>query len=95
MINIKNIDNNEYFKWCLARCLNPADHHPARIKKANKDFTKRLDFKDIRFTIKTRDIHKIQKRIPSGLVFLVVKIRKKIQSIYQKNVMKKSMLIYY
>ena len=30
------------------RYLNPANHHPARITKADKDFAKKLDFKDIK-----------------------------------------------
>ena len=47
LINIQNTDDNECFKWCLIRYLNPIDHHPARITKVNKDFAKRLDFKDI------------------------------------------------
>ena len=38
--------------------LNPADHHPARITKADKDFVKMLGFKDIKFPVKIRDIHK-------------------------------------
>ena len=29
LINIQNTDDNEYFKWCLVRYLNPVDHHPA------------------------------------------------------------------
>ena len=37
-INIQNIDDNECFKWSIVRFLNPANHHPARIAKADKDF---------------------------------------------------------
>ena len=59
MINIQNINDNEYFKFCLVRYLNPADHNSRRITKANKDFAKKLDFKDIMFPVKIRDIHKI------------------------------------
>ena len=61
------------------------DHHPARITIAEKDFTKKLDFKDIKFAVKVRDIHKIKERIPSELVLLIMKIRKNIQCMYQKN----------
>ena len=43
LINIQNIDDNECFQWCLLRYLNPADYYPRRIKKADKDFAKRLD----------------------------------------------------
>ena len=42
LINIQNTDDNECFKWCLVRYLNPALHNPARITKADKDFTKKL-----------------------------------------------------
>ena len=38
LINIKYINGNECFKLCLVRYLNPADVHPGRITKADKDF---------------------------------------------------------
>ena len=79
LINIQNIDNECFI---LFRYLNPADHHSARITKADKDFPKKLDFKDIKFPFKIRDIRK--KRIPLALVFLVMKIRKNIQFMYQQ-----------
>ena len=74
MINIQNIDDNECFKRSLVRYLNPANHHPAGITKAERDFAKRLYLiKDIKFLVKIRDIHKIEN---SALVFLVVCIKK-------------------
>ena len=36
----------------------PADHNPWRITKADKDFAKRLDFKDIKLPVKISDIEK-------------------------------------
>ena len=54
LINIQNTNDNEYFKWCLVWYLNPADCNPARITKADKDFAKKHDFKDITFPIKMR-----------------------------------------
>ena len=81
LINIQNTDDNECFKWFLVRYLNPADHNPRRITKADKDFTNRLDFKDTKFPVKARDINKIEKK-------------NNIQSMYQNNVAKKNMLIY-
>ena len=52
--------------------------------KADKDFAEKLDFKDIKFPVTIRDIHKIEKkkRILLELVFLVIKIKKNIQSMY-------------
>ena len=58
LINIQNTEGNECFKLCLVRYLNSADHNPARFTKADKGFVKRLNFKDIKFPVKTRDIHK-------------------------------------
>ena len=58
LINIQNIHDNECFKCSIVRYLNSANHHPARITKADEDFLKNLDFKDIKFTFKIRDIHR-------------------------------------
>ena len=49
-------------KWCLVRYLIPADRNPARITKADRIFAKKVDFKDIKFPIKVRDIYKIEKK---------------------------------
>ena len=51
LINIQNIDDNECFKWCSVRYLHPTDRNPAIITKADKDFSKRLDFKDVKFPV--------------------------------------------
>ena len=67
LINIQNTDDNECFKWCLVRYLNPADHNPRRITKADNDFATRLDFKDIKFPVKTRDIHELEKKNSIGI----------------------------
>ena len=64
LINIQNIDDNECFKWSLVRYLHPADHNRKRITKADKDFNKKFVFKDIKFPVKVRDIHKIEKKNP-------------------------------
>ena len=62
MINIQNIDDNEYFQWSIVGYLNPSDRNLARITKADKEFTKKIDFKDIKASLNIRDIHKIEKR---------------------------------
>ena len=45
----------------------PADHNPRRITKSDKDFAKRLGLKDIKFTVKIRDGHKIEKKNSIGI----------------------------
>ena len=67
MINIQNIDDDEFFKWSIVRYLNLTDHNPRRITKAEKDIAKKLDFKDIKFPLKVRDIHKIEKKNSIGI----------------------------
>ena len=62
LINIQNIDDNECFRLCLVRYVNPANHHPARISKADKNFAKKLDFKVF------KDIRKIEKNNSIGII---------------------------
>ena len=45
LINIRNFDDNECFKWSLVRYVNPADRNPARIAKADKFPVKIWDIK--------------------------------------------------
>ena len=50
-----------------------------KITKIDKDFAEKLDFKDVKFPVKVRDIQKIErKKIQSALAALVMKIRKNI-----------------
>ena len=65
--NVKNTDDNECFKWCLVRYLNPADHNPRRVTKADKDFVKRYDFKDIKLPVKIRDINQLESKNSTGI----------------------------
>ena len=88
------MDDNECFKWYIVRYFHPAIRNPARTTKADKDFAQKFNFKEIEFSIKARDVNKIEKKNSSALVLLVMKIKKNIQSMY-KNVVNASMLIYY
>ena len=71
-----------------------------KIQKESERLTNKMEknwiFKDIKFPVKVRDIHKIKfkEKIPLA-VFLVTKIRKNIESMCQKNVLKVNILIYY
>ena len=66
-----------------------------KIIKPAKYFAKRCDFKDIKFPVKTRGIYKIENKSPSASAFLVMALRKNIQFMYHKNLVKKNMLTYY
>ena len=67
LINIQNIDDNEFFKWSLVKYLNPADRNWARVIKADKEFAKTFLLKNISFLVKIRDIHKIEKKNSIGI----------------------------
>ena len=83
LINVKNSDDNECFKLCLVRYLNSADHNARTIIKADKNFELDLVSKILKFSVKIRDIPKIEKRNFIGISVLVMKIRKIILSMYQ------------
>ena len=67
MINIQNIDDNEYFKWCLVKYLYPKDLEPARIRKLTRLFRDEIDFGDIKFPVKIKDIRQIKKKHKIGI----------------------------
>ena len=61
LISIKNQDN-ECFRWCHIRMVNPMDKHPERIKKEDKEMIEKLDYSGIEFPISKRDYNKIEKK---------------------------------
>ena len=85
MINIQNIDDNECFRWNLVRYLNPVDRNLARITKADKEFTKKLDFKGIKFPVKIRDIYNIEKNNSIGISVFSYEYKEKYQIYVSKK----------
>ena len=61
------MDDNECFKWYIVRYFHPAIRNPARITKADKDFAQKFNFKEIEFSIKARDVNKIEKKNSIGI----------------------------
>ena len=61
LINIKNEDN-ECFRWCHIRHLNPQDNNPQRIKKADKVYVDQLNYNGIKFPVTTKKYNKIEKQ---------------------------------
>ena len=55
LINIKNKDN-ECFRWCHIRHLNPQKKDPRRIKKGDKQFIGGLDYKGIDFPVSKKTV---------------------------------------
>ena len=61
LINMKNNDN-ECFRWCHIRYLNPQDKYPQRIKKSDRKYVDKLNYNDIEFPIATKHYNKIEKQ---------------------------------
>ena len=61
LINMKNEDN-ECFRWCHIRHLNPQDIHPERIKKSDKEYINKLDYSGIEFPVTIKQYNKIEKQ---------------------------------
>ena len=59
LINLKNKDN-ECFRWCHIRHLNPRNDNPQRIKKTDKSFVKKLNYQGIEFPVSVKQYNKIE-----------------------------------
>ena len=61
LINLKNKDD-ECFRWCHIRHLNPREGNPQRIKKVDKDYIKQLHYSGVEFPVTIKQINKIEKQ---------------------------------
>ena len=61
LINLKNKDN-ECFKRCLIRHLNPQEKYPQKIAKTDKTFASELDYTGIEFPVNQKQYNKIEKQ---------------------------------
>ena len=61
LINLKNNDN-ECFRWCHIRYLNPQDKYPQRIKKVDKEYIDKLNYEGIEFPVTIKQLNKIEKQ---------------------------------
>ena len=67
MVNIQNTKDNECYKWCIVRYLHPADHHSVGVRKIDEISADELDFEDINFQPKFKDIAKNKKKNTIGI----------------------------
>ena len=61
LINIKNEDN-ECFRWCHIRHLNPQDNDSQRIKKSDKQYIEKLNYLGIEFPVNVKQYNKIERQ---------------------------------
>ena len=60
LINMKNEDN-ECFRWCHIRHINPQEKYPQRIKKADRQYVEKLDYSGVEFPVSVKHYNKIEK----------------------------------
>ena len=66
IINMKNKDE-ECFKWCVTRALNPVADNAHRVTKLLREQAKNLDWSGLKFPLAVKNIHRFE-RLNPGLV---------------------------
>ena len=61
LINLQNKDQ-ECFRWCHIRHLNPQAKNPQRIKKVDREYIKNLNYSGIEFPVTIKQYNKIEKQ---------------------------------
>ena len=61
LINVKNKDD-ECFRWCHIRHLNPQKKDPQRIKKEDKRLIEGLNYEGINFPVSQKHYNKVEKQ---------------------------------
>ena len=61
LINMKNKDD-ECFRWCHVRHLNPQKKDPQRIKKEDKQLKEGLNYEGIEFPVSQKHYNKVEKQ---------------------------------
>ena len=86
LINMKNNDI-ECFRWCHIRHLNPQNKDPQCIKKVEKEYIEKLDYKNNEFPVTIKQTQ-LKNRTVLTSMYLVLKINNLFQSMHQKKSMK-------
>lgn len=87
LINMKNYDN-QCFRWCHIRHLNPQEKYPQRIKKVDKAYVENLDYSGIEFPVEVKQYNKIEKQNSIRKMFFLMKTKNHFQFMCQKKSMK-------
>ena len=61
LINLQNKDN-ECFRWCHIRHLNPQEKDPQRIKQSDRLHISKLDYSEILFPVTIKQVNKIEQK---------------------------------
>ena len=60
-------DDNECFKWCVTRALNPVDEHPERITKILREQAQQLNWSGIEFPLELQKIYRFERQNNVGV----------------------------
>ena len=69
IVNMKNEDE-ECFKWCVTRALNPVDKNAERITKELRQEAENLDWSEIEFPMALKKIDNFERRNPGIAIFI-------------------------
>ena len=73
LINMKNEDE-ECFRWCHIRHLNPQIKYPEKIKKEHKKMINELNYDGIDFPLSQKHYNKVEKTTVLGSMCLVMEM---------------------
>ena len=65
IVNVKNEEDNECFKWSITTAMYPAENHPEKICKQLKENSEKFNWDGINFPASFKDIDKSEKLNPS------------------------------
>ena len=69
LINMKNNDQ-QCFKWCIARACNPVESHSERVTKKLQEQAEKLNWKGVNFPTSFSDIDRFEKNNMMSVVVL-------------------------
>ena len=87
LINMKNKDD-ECFRWCHIRHLNPQEKDPQRIKKVDKEMIHKLNYDGIEFPVSQKHYHKVENKTTLESMCLVMKKNNPFPFTYPKRLLK-------
>ena len=61
LINLQN-DDNECFRWCHVRHINPIENNPQRITQKDRRIAQTLDYTGVTFPVTIKDMGRIEKQ---------------------------------
>ena len=64
VVNMKNVNDDKCFLWCVLRALNPVEDHKGRIDNTLKSKINTVNMGDIHYPVTLKDVDKFEKLNP-------------------------------